>query len=154
MFGGQQPLTRGLWWLIGLDVSGVDLRLCLELERWTEVVIEEAPFVLVKVVDEPDQFRPVEPVVTQELAHVSPVFLLDEGVVVLLERARASEHNWVAGPLGKVSDQMVVEKLGAVVTVKTKDRESDALLDVFDLSQHPLRTSAPHCPVFGPTGYR
>ena len=87
VFRCQQPLAGGLWRLIALDVSGVDLRLFLELESWTEVVVEEAPFVLVKIIDEPDQFRLVEPVVAQELAHVGPIFLLDKGVVVFLERA-------------------------------------------------------------------
>ena len=138
VFRGQQSLARGLWRLVGLDVLGVDLRFCLELESWTEVVVEEAPFVLVEVVDKPDQFRFVEPVIAQELAHVGPVFLLDEGIVVFLERAGAGEHDRVPGSVGKVPDQMVVEKLGAVVTVKAKDWEDDMLFNVFDLPQYPL----------------
>jgi hypothetical protein len=96
----------------------LSFHLFLELERWAEIVGEKTPCVFVEVVDVSDQIWLVKPVATQGLTHVCPVFLLDEGVVVLLVRTVARENDRVLWLVIKIPEQMVVEKLGAVVTVK------------------------------------
>ena len=49
---------------------------------------------------------------------MAPVFLFDMGVVVFLVWSRPGElHSWFV--IGEVPDQVMVEELGAVVTVES-----------------------------------
>jgi len=82
---------------------------------------------------------------------MGPVLLLHVGIVVLAIGARASESNRVLAMLEQF-DQMPVEELRSIVTVKPKQREGQGTLNVPDLPQDPRLPFAPESPLFGPTG--
>ena len=76
-------MIRSLRRFILFDVAGIDPLLFFELQGWTEIVVEKAPFVYVEVVDQGDEIRIVETVVAKQLANMGPVFLFYERIVVL-----------------------------------------------------------------------
>lgn len=76
-------MVRGLWRFVLFDVSRVQFLFFLEFQRWTEKVVEQTPFVLVEVIDHRNEVLVVEAVIAEQLPDMGPVFLFNEGVVVL-----------------------------------------------------------------------
>ena len=61
-----------------------------------------------------------------------PVFLFDMGVVVFFIRSRSGElHSWFV--LGEVSAPVMVEELGAVITIEPLEFKGQIGFDVLDL---------------------
>ena len=113
--------------------------------------MEQAPLVSVQLVEQFHDAGLIEPLVADPLAHMSPVFLFDVGVVVFAVGAAAGEVYGV-GAVYEVAQQVVVEELGAVVGIETKQGEWQGLFDIFDLFQDVTFSFTPDGPLFGPTG--
>jgi hypothetical protein len=82
---------------------------------------------------------------------MGPVFLFDMGVIVFVVSTASGELDGLFS-LGKVSQEVVVEELGAVVGIETKQGEWQGLFDIFDLFQDVTFSFTPDGPLFGPTG--
>ena len=94
---GQEALVGSLGLVVAPLVFGSDAFLLQKLDRWAEEVLIGLPLIGVKLVEQIDDGRLFEAVVAQELAHMSPVLLLDVGVVVFLVRATPCElHRFFA----------------------------------------------------------
>lgn len=115
------------------------------------MVIPETPAGGVEGVDRFDEVGIIESVVSEELSDTTPVFLFDVGVVVFLVGSRSGEFDF-RFVVGEVSEEMIVEELGAVVTVEAFEGEGQALLDILDLLEDPGSAVVPGGPAFGPSG--
>ena len=82
---------------------------------------------------------------------MGPVFLFDMGVIVFVVRTASGELDRLFS-LGKVSQKVVIEELGAVVRIEAKQGERQGLFDIFDLLQDVTFSFPPDGPLFGPTG--
>jgi hypothetical protein len=82
---------------------------------------------------------------------VGPVFLFDVGVIVFVVSSTSGELDGLFS-LGKVSEEVVVEELGAVVRIEAKQGEGQGSFDIFDLFQDVSFSFPPDGPLFGPAG--
>ena len=115
------------------------------------MVLQLAPLVGIEVVDEFDQFRIVEAVVSEQLPDIAPVFLFDMGIVVFLVGSGSGElDSWLM--VGEVPQQVMVEELGAVVTIESFEFKGEVGLDIFDLCYDSGGAVVPCCSTFGPAG--
>src|SRR5690606_10601405 len=80
-----------------------------------------------------------------------PVFLLNVGVVIFVVSTAAGEKNRL-GTVTEMAQEVVVEKLGSVVAVESKQGEWKRLFDVADLHQDIGFASAPNSTLFTPAG--
>ena len=72
--------------MVGFAVFGAVAKFCFQFHTGTEVVLQGAPELTVDLIHQWHDVRFVEAVIAEQLAGVSPVFLLDVGVVVFLVR--------------------------------------------------------------------
>ena len=63
---------------------------------------------------------------------MGPVFLFDMGVIVFVVSTASGELDGLFS-LGKVSQEVVIEKLGAVVRIEAKQGERQGFFNIFDL---------------------
>ena len=85
-----------------------------EFECRAEVVLVSTPFIGVEVIDELDQLRVVQAVISQKVSEEGPVFLLNMGVVVFLVRPGTGKFDFRVA-IGEVAQEMMVQKLRAIV---------------------------------------
>ena len=82
---------------------------------------------------------------------MGPVFLFHVGVIILVVRPAAGESDRRFS-LGKMSQQVVIEELGAVIAIEAQKGEGQHLLQVIDLLQDTHFSLTPDGPLFGPAG--
>ena len=82
---------------------------------------------------------------------MGPVFLLDMGVIVLVIGPASGELNGLVS-LVKVSHQMPIQKLRAVIAVEAKQREREGIFDILDLPQDICFPFTPDRPLLCPAG--
>jgi hypothetical protein len=82
---------------------------------------------------------------------MGPVFLFDMGVIVFVVSTASGELDGLFS-LGKVSQEVVIEKLGAVVRIEAKQGERQGSFDIFDLFQDVSFSFTPDGSLFGPAG--
>jgi hypothetical protein len=82
---------------------------------------------------------------------MGPVLLFDVGVIVFVVSTASGELDGLFS-LGKVSQEVVIEKLGAVVRIEAKQGERQGSFDIFDLFQDVSFSFTPDGSLFGPAG--
>jgi hypothetical protein len=82
---------------------------------------------------------------------VGPVFLFDVGIIVFVVSSASGELEGLFS-LGKVSKEVVIEKLGSVVTIEAEQGEGQGSFDIFDLFQDVGFSFTPDGTLFGPSG--
>src|SRR5512136_2161374 len=89
--------------------------------------------------------------VSKPLPDMGPVFLFHMSVVVLMIGSASSKlHGLVS--LVQVSHQMPIQKLRAVIAVKSKQRKGQGVFDILDLPEDVGFTFAPDGSLFCPAG--
>ena len=106
-FGGEQSLIRCLRSVVSFDDFGSEALFLFEFLGGAEEVVVGTPRVFVEVVDAVDQLWMFEPLVTEKLAHVRPIFLFDVRVIVFVIRAAAREGDRFFS-LSKISHHRVI----------------------------------------------
>ena len=115
------------------------------------MVLIQTPLVGIEPVDKFDQFGVVEAIISEQVSYVAPVFLLDMGVVVFLVRSRSGElHSWFV--IGEVPQQVIVEELGAVITIEPLEFKGQIGFDVLDLFDDTGGAVVPCRPALSPSG--
>ncbi len=74
----------------------------------------------------------VQAVIANPLSYVSPVFLFDMGIVILVVGSASGKLDG-AFPVAEVAYQMVIEELCSVVSVEAKDGKGQRFFHVLDL---------------------
>ena len=82
---------------------------------------------------------------------MSPVFLFYVGVIVFMIGTASGELDGAVS-VGKMSHQVVVEELGAVIAVEAEEGKGERLFDIFELFQNPGFSLSPDGPLFSPAG--
>jgi len=82
---------------------------------------------------------------------VGPVFLFYVGVIVFVIGTASGELDGAVS-VGKMSQQVVVEELGAVIAIEAEQREGERLFDIFELFQNPSFSLSPDGALFSPAG--
>jgi len=85
------------------------------------------------------------------LTDMRPVFLFDVGVVVFVISS-ATSKTYGLFTIGKMTEQMIIEELTAVVGIKAQERKRKHFFDVFDLFQDAFFSFAPDGSLFRPSG--
>jgi len=127
--GGDDAFQRGLRGIVGALEPGTNPGLGCEFDRRQEEILELAQFVVVKVVDRREGLWRIEAGVAKQLAHMSPVFLLDMGVVVFLVRSSTRELDAVSTA---VVQEMVVDEFRTVVGVDSEKSKGERCTDMFE----------------------
>jgi hypothetical protein len=70
--------------------------------------------------------------VSEPLADMGPVFLFDMGVIVFVVGTASGELDGLFS-LGKMSEEVVIEELGSVVTIEAKQGERQGCFDILNL---------------------
>ncbi len=81
--------------------------------------MEEPPFGSVELIEQRDDLRVVEAVIPKPLSDVGPVLLFHMGVVILVIGPAAGKLHGMLS-VGEVSQEMMIQELRAVVTVKSQ----------------------------------
>ena len=76
----QKPCVGCLGFFITTDGLTAAFVTAVQLEAGAEVILKLTPFLGVEIIHEWDQLRLFEAIVTEELAHMRPVFLFAMGV--------------------------------------------------------------------------
>ena len=74
----------------------------------------------------------IDAVVADPLADMSPVFLFDMGVVLIVVRAAAGELDGMCS-LGEVAEKVVVKEFASVIGVEAEEGEREREFDVSGL---------------------
>jgi hypothetical protein len=82
---------------------------------------------------------------------MGPVFLFDVSVIVFVVGTASGEPDGLFS-LDKVSQEVMVEKLGTVVRIEAEQGEWQGPFDIFDLFQDVRFSFTPDSPLFGPSG--
>jgi len=82
---------------------------------------------------------------------VGPVFLFDVGVIVFVVSSASGELDGLFS-LSEVSEEVVIEELGSVVTIEAEQWEGQGSFDIFDLFQDVGFSFPPDGALFGPAG--
>jgi hypothetical protein len=82
---------------------------------------------------------------------MGPVFLFDMGVIVFVVSSASGELDGLFS-FGKVSLEVIIEELSAVVAIEPEDRKRESVFDILDLFQDTCFTLSPDSSLFGPTG--
>ncbi len=93
----------------------------------------------------------IEAFIAEPLADMSPVFLFDMSVVLIVVGAAAGELDGL-GSLREVAEEVVVKEFGAVIAVEAEEGEREGGFDVLDLFQDAGFAFAPDGSLFGPAG--
>jgi len=80
---------------------------------------------------------------------VGPVFLFDMSVVIFVVGPRASKLNG-AFSLCKMFEEVIIEKLAAIVAIEAEQGEGQSLFDLFDLFEGIRFSFAPDGSLFSP----
>ena len=80
---------------------------------------------------------------------MGPVFLFDMGVVVFVIGPAAGKVDRLFA-IGKMTQEVIIEKLAAIIGIKPQDRKRKHCFDVFDLIQDAFFTFSSYSPLFGP----
>src|SRR5512141_1300304 len=89
--------------------------------------------------------------VSKPLPDMGPVLLFYMGVIVLVVRPASGKlHGFVS--LVKVSHQMPIQELRAVIAVEPKQRERQGVFDILDLPENLCFAFAPDRSLFCPAG--
>ncbi len=118
--GRHETVERGLGTIVDTFEARAHASLAEELHRWLEEVHHQPELVAVQIVDRGDGLGRIIAVPAQELADVSPVFLLDVGVVVLLVRPAAGELDGVDLA---IVPQVMIDELAAIIGVHAAQGE-------------------------------
>ena len=151
---GQQPSVGRLRFFIPPHRATAAFVPAAQLERGAEVVLELAPFPDVEVVHEPDQSGMFEAIVTEDLAHMGPVLLLDVGVVILAIGPAAGKGYLAPWPAGEVLIKRPVEELAAVVGVEAFQSKRCLVLDVPQVVQDGAGAFVPNRAQLGPAAVK
>ena len=127
------------------------LRFSISFTEGQKEVVKQSPFGLIELIEKGNDLRDIEPMVSEPLSDVSPVFLFDMGVVVLVVSSAPCKLYTLVS-CRKVSEEMIIEELRTVIGVESQQRERKGCLDVLYLLQHICFTFTPYSPLFGPTG--
>src|SRR6516164_430194 len=112
-------------------------------------VAKPAPLLCVKIIEQLGYGPAFQPPVADQLAHVSPIFLLHTRVVVLAISARASEAHR-GEPFVEVIKQMPVEELAAIIGVEAQYGEGQRGFHLCDACEHFILASIPNRAALGP----
>jgi hypothetical protein len=82
---------------------------------------------------------------------MGPVFLFDMGIVIFVVGTGASKLDG-AFSLCEVPEEVIIEELPSVVTIKAEEREGQRVFDVFNLLEDVRFPFSPDRSLFGPTG--
>jgi len=82
---------------------------------------------------------------------MGPVFLFYVGVVVFVIGSASGEVDGVFS-VGEMSQEVMVEELGAVIAIEAEQGEGQRLFDVFDLFQDTGFSFSPHGSLSRPAG--
>lgn len=113
------------------------------------MVLVEGPLAGIEVVDERKDGGVVDTVIAEQVPWVGPVFLFYMRVVVFFVRPRSGEKHGAVS-VGEIADEMVVEELGAVVTVEGQQWKGQRALNVRHFFEDIGRSFVPHGTAFGP----
>ena len=114
----HDSLVGGLRRVMAFDGFRADPFLGDKFYRWTEEVVEQAPFGAVKIVEEIDRSYIVQSFVSYPLPYMAPVLLFDMGVVVFVVGPAPCEYH---PSFRKVSQEVMIQKLRAVVAVESEE---------------------------------
>lgn len=117
-----------------------------------EEVAKSAPFLAVAIVEQLGHLHPFAPPVTDQLAHIGPVFLFHPRVLVLVIGARAGEAER-GQPFPEVVHQRPVEELAAIIGVEAQEDKGQARFDLRDALRHGGLPAVGHCTGLGPLLY-
>jgi len=112
--------------------------------------VEQPPLRGVEVIEERNDVRISEPLIAEPLSDMGPVLLLHMGVIVLVVGPASGELDRVSS-VGKVTQEMVVEKLRAVITIESPQGKGERLFNMMDLLKHPCLSFAPDGPLLTPS---
>jgi hypothetical protein len=113
--------------------------------------MKESPLMGIEIIEEWDHTGVIESFIAQPLSDMSPVFLFHMGVIILVIGSTSGEADG-AFSLGKVTKEMVVEKLRSVIAVKSEKTKGQRLLDMVDLFEDAGFSLSPDRPLFAPAG--
>jgi len=130
------------------DGFGALAGLAEQLQVWEEEVAQKPPGAL-KLVEQRAQLGLLQALITQQLAHVSSVFLFHMRLVVFPVRPAAGQRNR-AGPIQQVTPEVAGEELRAVVHVKAQQFKGQVGFQLFDLLEHAVGAFVPNGAVLGP----
>lgn len=82
---------------------------------------------------------------------MGPVFLFYVSVIIFVVGSASGELDGLFS-LGKMSEQVVIEELRAVVTIEAKQGEGQGCFDILDLLQDISFSFSPDGSLFGPAG--
>lgn len=111
--------------------------------------MKESPLMGVEIIEEGDHTGVIESFIAEPLSDMGPVFLFHMGVIILVIRSTSGEADG-AFSLGKVTKQMVVEKLRSVIAVKSEKTKGQRPLDMVDLFEDAGFSLSPDRPLFAP----
>ena len=113
--------------------------------------MEEPPLLGVELIEEHNDPRIIKSFIAEPLSDMSPVLLLHMGVIVLVVGPASGELDGVFS-VGKMTQEVVVEKLRAVVTIESQQRKRKRPFNMMDLLKHPCLSFTPHGPLLTPSG--
>jgi len=90
----DESLIWGLGCFVFFLIFTVDSCFFDKFKGWAEMVLVQAPFVSIEVVDKFGQLGIIQTIISEKLPDERPVFLFDMGVVVFLIGPRAGEFDF------------------------------------------------------------
>lgn len=81
---------------------------------------------------------------------MGPVVLFEMGIIILLARSRGSEV-YAFGVVLKVAYEVMVEELGAIVTIKALEFKRQIVFNARYLFRYAISAFVPGCQALGPT---
>jgi hypothetical protein len=115
-----------------------------------EEVVEQEPLLGMELVEEHHDPWISKSFIAQPLSDMGPVLLLHMGVIVLVVGPASGELDGVFS-VGKMTHEVVVEKLRAVIAIETQQGERKGLFNMVDLLEHPCLSFAPDGSLFRPS---
>ena len=128
---------------------GTDSFLRDELHGRGEEIMKKSPLFGIEVIEERDNSGIIQALVAEPLADVCPVLLFDMGVIIFVISTATGKMDGTFS-FGKMSQEVVIEKLAAIVAIKAKQGEGQSRFDLFDLFEGIGFSFAPDGPLFGP----
>ena len=122
-----------------------------EFCRGAEEVMKESPLLGIEMIEEGDHPGVIESFIAEPLTDMGPVFLFDMGVIVLVIGSASGEADGTFS-LGKMAQEMMVEKLRSIIAIKPQQRERQRLLDMVDLFEDASFSLSPDRSLFAPAG--
>lgn len=120
LFPSTDSLERGLRLIVNSFQLGAHTHLAHQLDRREEEVLEEPQLVTVEFVHRFDGSPGVIALVAEQFADMSPVLLLDVGIVILFIRSTPGELNLVRLA---VAVEVSIDKFRTVVRVNSQQLE-------------------------------